>query len=367
MIQNNNIEYLYIHVPFCHTICAYCDFAHRVYQEEVANQWLVALQEEIQQTKIYPKLKTIYIGGGTPTSLSISQLEQLLALLDPYRGDVQEYTIEINPETFNEEKAILLRRHGINRVSLGFQSSKPELLSLMGRHHDLNMIQTTMNLLRKVQIDNISLDLMYSLPGQKMSDLKQSVKDAISTSPKHLSLYSLTIEPNTVFAKRGYNHLSDDEEADMYEWICQTLPKYGYNQYEISNFALDGYESIHNKAYWNYRDFYGISCGASGKDGYRRYNHTKDLQAYMNAPTKIENIPLTKKDAMFEMVMMGLRLKKGLSLALFQNTFQISVNEVYSQVINEEIQKGLLEMDEQYLRATTRGFEILNSILVDFM
>ncbi|MBF1101517.1 MAG: radical SAM protein, partial [Solobacterium sp.] len=209
-------KHLYLHVPFCRTICSYCDFCHVGYQETVANQWLDAIKTDIQNRHINENLRTIYIGGGTPTALSSSQLDQLLCLLDPYAHTVQEYTIEINPETFDEDKAKILQKHGVNRASIGFQTSDERLLQMMNRHHRLEDVAETMRLLRKYGIDNISLDLMYSLPTQTMESLKKSLQDAIALEPTHLSLYSLTIEPNTVFAKKGYEHLEDDMEADMY-------------------------------------------------------------------------------------------------------------------------------------------------------
>lgn len=367
MIQNNRPEYLYLHVPFCRTICSYCDFCHAVYTEQMAEQWLDALSEEIRQKEINPQLKTIYIGGGTPTSLSCMQLERLLTLLDPYRQQVIEYTVEINPETLDETKAEILQKHGVNRASIGFQTSSPTLLKMMGRHHDLPMMHRTIDMLRSKGISNLSLDLMYSLPQQTMKDLQTSLQDALSMQPDHLSLYSLTIEENTVFGKHGYQHLSDDEEADMYEWICRVLPSYGFHQYEISNFAKGDHESLHNKAYWNYRDFYGISMGASGKEGLCRYEHTRSFQTYFKNPCAVETIPLTKKDAMFEMVMMGLRLKQGMDLSLFQETFQMSFLLVFESQVQQLIQKGLLEIEPEHVKATDRGYEILNSVLVDLM
>ena len=335
--------------------------------ENVADEWLEAVAKEIRATTIYPKLKTIYIGGGTPTSLTRKQLEQLLTLLDPYSQEIKEYTIEVNPETIDETKVQILAKHHVNRISMGFQTSNDKLLKLIGRHHSLAMVQDCMNLFRKHGIDNISLDLMYSLPTQTMSELQKAVYDAIALKPKHLSLYSLTIEENTVFGKKGYQHLDDDLEADMYEWISKELPKHGFHQYEISNYALDNYESLHNKAYWHYDDFYGISCGASGKNGYIRYDHSKSLKEYLLEPLKVNEIVLTKQDAMFEMVMMGLRLKKGMSLELFENRFGCRFDEVYGLKAKMYFEQGLLVEKEGYVTTSDSGFERLNDILVDLL
>lgn len=360
-------KHLYLHVPFCRTICSYCDFCHVGYQETVANQWLDAITVDIQNRHINENLVTIYIGGGTPTALSSSQLDQLLCLLDPYAHMVQEYTIEINPETFDEDKAKILQKHGVNRASIGFQTSDERLLQMMNRHHQLEDVAETMRLLRKYGIDNISLDLMYSLPTQTMETLEKSVKDAILLEPTHLSLYSLTIEPNTVFAKKGYDHLEDDIEADMYEWICKTLPKYGYQQYEISNFAKATMISQHNCAYWNYQDFYGIGCGASGLEGSIRYDISKKVREYIENPSIKDITNLTTEEQMFEAVMMGLRLKEGMHIELFEERFHTSVLEVYRTQIKKLCNEGKLILKGNRLRCSEEGFEILNSILLEFM
>ena len=356
-----------MHVPFCRTICSYCDFCHVGYQETLANQWLDAIKADIQNCHINENLRTIYIGGGTPTALSSSQLDQLLSLLDPYTRMVQEYTIEINPETFDEDKAKILQKHGVNRASIGFQTSDEKLLQMMNRHHRLEDVAETMKLLRKYGIDNISLDLMYSLPTQTMESLKKSLQDAIALEPTHLSLYSLTIEPNTVFAKKGYEPLEYDIEADMYEWICKILPQYGYQQYEISNFAKAGMISQHNCAYWNYQDFYGIGCGASGLEGSTRYDIPKNVRKYIEDPSIKDTIELTTQEQMFEAVMMGLRLKEGMYIHLFEERFHTSVLEVYSIQIKRLCNAGKLILENKRLRCSEEGFEILNSILLEFM
>ncbi len=360
-------EYLYLHVPFCKTICSYCDFCHVGYQEKLAEAWLDTIQKDIQQRTLNTQLKTIYIGGGTPTALTSTQLDRLLTMLNPYASVVQEYTIEINPEQFDDNKAQVLKKHGVNRASIGFQSSNTSLLKMMNRHHTLNDVQMTMELLRDVAIDNISLDLMYSLPNQTVDMLHESVKDALRLKPTHLSLYSLTIEPNTLFARKGYQHLDDDMEADMYEWICDELSKQGFEQYEISNFAKDEKYSLHNQAYWNYQDFYGIGCGASGKENGERYDIPKDVKAYIQDPTIKDITTLMKQDQMFEAVMMGLRLKKGIQLDVFQAMFGVSLVDVYPKAIHDLIKSQDLILDEAYLKCSPKGYEILNTILLSFM
>lgn len=367
MIKRNKPEYLYIHVPFCARICYYCDFVHQVYQSNAAEKWLDAIEKELDWVNPRKDLKTIYIGGGTPTALSADQLDRLLCLFDDYGSALSEYTIEINPETIDPEKADILKSHGINRVSMGFQTSDQTLLKKMNRGHDLAACRKAVNLLRERNISNISLDLMYSLPGQSMDILKQSIVDALSLEPAHLSLYSLTVEENTVFGKKGIKSCEEELEADMYEYICGILPKYGFEQYEISNFAKDGHESIHNQAYWNYDDFIGIGAGASGKEGLIRYDHTRILKEYIDNPLDRKEIVNTTEDAMFEMVMMGMRLKKGMQKEKFAKTFGVSFSSVYGKIEKKLIAKGLVQKNDQYLQASRRGYEILNDVLIEFL
>ena len=367
MTNTEQIRHLYVHVPFCAHICAYCDFAHVTYREKTADAWLQAIQKEMEHAGIPAVLETIYVGGGTPTALSNDQLEQLLSLLDPYTEGVKEYTIEINPETLDEAKVKILKKHGINRASVGFQSSDPELLSLMGRNHDLEMMHTCMDLLRQYGITNISLDLMYSLPNQTMEQLQQSVFDALSLQPVHLSLYSLTIEENTVFGKKGYAHLDEDSEADMYEWIVDTLHAKGYHQYEVSNFALDGYTSMHNIGYWQYDDFIGIGAGASGKENGCRYDHDRSIKEYIADPYHRVLIPLSKEEQMFESLMMGIRMKEGMDLTLFENRFHESFVHHYGTVLDRMVKQGYMEIKDGKVRASDSGYVIMNSILVEFM
>jgi oxygen-independent coproporphyrinogen-3 oxidase len=208
---------------------------------------------------------------------------------------------------------------------------------------------------------------MYSLPGQTMDILKQSVHDAIALKPAHLSLYSLTVEANTVFGRTGVSSLDEETEADMYEWICQTLPARGYHQYEISNFALPGYESRHNLTYWHYDDFIGLGCGASGKENHARYDHTRNLKQYFEHPAYRKMIPLTMEDEQFEMVMMNLRLKQGMKLADYQAKFKEDYHVRFGLKTEELKRKGLLEETDGFIRATGRGYEILNSVLVELM
>ena len=367
MTTVNRPSVLYVHVPFCAHICAYCDFCHVAYEEKKAKEWLDALRRQIEMEGIGERLKTLYIGGGTPVSLNHGQLDELLSLFDHHLGDGIEYTVEINPEALDMEKAMILARHGVNRASIGMQSANEGELALLGRKHTASDVMHAVALLRDKGIDNISLDLMYSLPGQTMESLAISVDMALAMRPRHMSLYSLTIEENTVFGKRGYEPLDEDIEADMYEWICERLQQEGFVHYEIANFCQEGYASRHNLAYWTYRDFQGISCGASGKEGNIRYDATRSLREYIGNPVAKTITTLDQQDICFEMAMMNLRLREGMDISMFEKTCGATLEEAFGEKVVELERRGMVETSGGFLRCTSKGYPLLNSILAELL
>ena len=354
-------------MPFCRTICAYCDFARQAYREKTADAWLEALQKELSLRQIGTHFRTVYIGGGTPTSLNAVQLEKLLSVLRPYAQEAEEYTCEINPETLDVQKAALLKAYGVSRASVGLQDIHEDMLRLMMRHHTKEDVVTAVSLLRECGIDNISLDLMYSLPGQTMAMLEESLSFALSLHPDHMSLYSLTIEENSVFGKKGIDHLDDETEADMYMYLIRRLTDEGYEHYEISNFARPQRQSLHNRNYWLYEDFTGVSCGASGKCGDMRYDNTRSLKEYLADPLKREEILLDEEDRMFETLMMNLRLREGMELSHFRERNGRDFEDVYGKTAGRLEAKGMLEVTDGRVRCTERGFSVLNDILEEFL
>lgn len=356
------IKHLYVHVPFCRTICSYCDFCHRVYDKKSAELYLNRIKEETKECS--DNYETIYIGGGTPTALSDEELDKLLSNFDNYSKKVKEYTIEANPESLTESKINIFLKHNINRISVGLQSSDDSELKLMNRHHSFDDVKDKVNLLRDKGINNISIDIMYSLPGQTMESLKKTVKDALSLKVPHLSLYSLTVEENSVFGKKSYKSLDEDTEADMYEYIVDTLVKYGYHQYEIANFCLPGYESKHNLGYWHYDDYLALGPGSTSKYNHQRIEKTNNIKTYLNNSELIENIEiLSNEDEAFENLMMSLRLEEGLNISVFKDKYGFNPLDYYSEAIKKN--SNYLKVNDNQLICTDR--EILNHILVDFL
>lgn len=357
------IKHLYIHVPFCKTICSYCDFCHSVYSTDLADKWLKRFKEEIKECKD-EQYETIYIGGGTPTSLSDQQLNELLRLIKPHTSQVIEYTIEVNPESLTIDKIKIFKEYGINRISIGLQSSQSNLLKLMNRHHTFDDVRKAVVLLKDYNLSNISLDIMYSIPSQTIEDLKKTLDYTLTLNVPHLSLYSLTIEENSIFGKKGYKSLDEEVEADMYDYIVSTLTKYGYEYYEIANFAKKGFESKHNLGYWKYEDFRGLSCGSSSKIGKLRYDKTRSINEYINNVNLISEVyDLTKKDLMFENIMMSLRTSVGLDLSEFKKKYRTDAILLFKEAITKN--KDNLFIENNHLIVKNRA--ILNSILVDFL
>ncbi len=357
----------YVHVPFCASICGYCDFQRAGYSDVLCTRWLDALAEEIRARQIPIDLKTMYLGGGTPSCLSASNLKCLLELLKPYVSKIEEFTMEMNPESCSDEIVSLAASYGVNRVSLGVQSFDEYLLNMMNRHHDIQTICSAIECLHRHGIHNISVDLMYSLPDQSMQMWMDSLKQAVQLNITHISMYSLTIEQGSAFARKGLEPLDADTEADMYEAAIEYLEAHGFKQYEISSFCKEGYESRHNLAYWHYDDFIGLGLGASGKQNHKRYDHPYGFQNYLSDPLKLNLIDLSVEDEMFEMLMMGLRMKTGMSLPLFTQRFSVSFEEIYAEPLKKCFEKKWLMICDDKIKATERGFEILNTVLEEFL
>lgn len=356
-------KHLYIHIPFCKSICGYCDFCHQIYRKDVADKWLLAFEKELKECE-KETYKTLYVGGGTPTSLNLEQLDKFFNLVKPYTKDVLEYTVEANPESLDEDKIKLFKTYGINRVSIGVQSTSEEELKLMGRNHRFLDVKEKIELLKKHGITNISTDIIYSLPNQTMESLKKTLDDVLSLNLPHLSIYSLTIEDNSIFAKKGLNNLDEETEANMYEYIVNRLNEAGYIQYEVANFAKKGYESKHNLGYWNFDDYRGLSCGSTSKINHHMIEKTRSIKDYIEGKNIIANDELLDlKDECFEQTMMSLRTIYGLDLDMFKQRYGLDALKLYEKAL--AIHKNAFVILNNHLICQKRN--ILNTVLLDFL
>ena len=366
----------YVHIPFCTQICYYCDFSKVFIKNQPVDSYLEHLIEEYDSYDI-KKLRTLYIGGGTPTALSAPQLAFLLEKLTDKLdlSYLEELTIEANPGDLDEEKIAVLKESPVNRVSLGVQTFNDRMLKQIGRSHLEKDIYENIAYLKKAGFDNISIDLIYALPNQTMEDVKINVAKAIALDIPHMSLYSLILENHTVFMnrmRRGKLHLpKEDLEAEMFDYIIAELEKAGFEHYEISNFSKPGFESCHNLMYWDNAEYDGIGAGASGYvDGVRYKNHGPIryyLQAVEAGNARVQEEALTLKEQMEEEMFLGLRKKSGVSKKRFEEKFGISFEGQYGAVVSELTQQGLLVEDKDIVRMTKHGLFLGDTVAEKFI
>ena len=366
----------YVHIPFCTQICYYCDFSKVFIKNQPVDSYLEHLIEEYDSYDI-KKLRTLYIGGGTPTALSATQLAFLLEKLTDKLdlSYLEELTIEANPGDLDQEKIAVLKDSPVNRVSLGVQTFNDRMLKQIGRSHTEKDIYENIANLKKAGFDNISIDLIYALPKQTMEDVKINVAKAIALDIPHMSLYSLILENHTVFMnrmRRGKLPLpKEDLEAEMFEYIIAELEKAGFEHYEISNFSKPGFESRHNLMYWDNAEYYGIGAGASGYvDGVRYKNHgpiRHYLEAVEASNARVQEEVLTLKEKMEEEMFLGLRKKSGVSKKRFEEKFGISFEEQYGAVVSELTDQGMLVPDSDIVRMTKQGLFLGDTVAEKFI
>ena len=366
----------YVHIPFCTQICYYCDFSKVFIKNQPVDSYLEHLLEEFRSYDIQ-KLRTLYIGGGTPTALSAPQLEVLLDGLTKNLdlSVLEELTIEANPGDLNADKIAVLKNSAVNRVSLGVQTFDDKMLKKIGRSHLEKDIYENIDRLKLAGFDNISIDLIYALPGQTMDQVKENVAKAISLDIPHMSLYSLILENHTVFMnrmRRGKLPLPKEElEAEMFEYIIAELERAGFEHYEISNFSNPGFESRHNLMYWDNAEYYGIGAGASGYvDGVRYKNHGP-IRHYLSAveagDARITEERLSQKEQMEEEMFLGLRKKSGVSMARFEEKFGRSFDGLYGEIIRDLVHQGLMQIYGDRVRMTKRGLFLGDTVAERFI
>lgn len=371
----------YIHIPFCEHICHYCDFNKVFLKGQPVDEYLQSLGKEMRiATEDSPAnhLNTIFVGGGTPTALNEKQLEVLCETIHRYLpfDEHTEFTFEANPGDLSPEKLKVLYDAGVNRLSFGVQTFNDELLERIGRVHRKKDVFRSIEAAKKTGFQNISVDLIYSLPGQTVADFKETLETSFTLDIEHYSGYSLIIEPKTVFynlMRKGKLPLpGEDTEAEMYEVLMGEMTKHGYEQYEISNFAKRGYESKHNLTYWNNEHYYGFGAGSHGYvDGKRRSNFGP-LKKYMEPIEEgvlpiIEEHELSKIEKMEEEMFLGLRKTKGVSISHFSAKFAENPLNYFQDEINELVNKDLLMIDGDDIKLTHKGRFLGNEVFQCFL
>lgn len=354
---------VYIHIPFCKKICTYCDFCKVLYNQNWVVNYLKTLKEEINNRYMGEKIKTIYIGGGTPSCLSLKEIEYVLALTNLFdKSELEEFTFECNIEDITKELLSILQKFKVTRLSLGVESFDEDNLLLMHRENTYEDTLSKVNLIREYGFNNINLDLMYALPNEKMKILKNDLKLFLKLEPEHISTYSLMIEDNTFLHYKKVNYIDEDVDAGMYEFIQKTLKKNGYIHYEVSNFCKPGYESKHNLVYWHNEEYYGFGCGASGYIAGVRYDNTRSLSNYLKGEYLSSDELLSKENIMEYELILGLRLTKGISLKEFFDKYGVNMQDVFP--IKPLIKNKDLEYIDGFIRINPDKLYVMNEILV---
>lgn len=324
------VSSVYIHVPFCKKICSYCDFCKFNYNKLWVEKYLDALLLEIKDRYMNEEIKTIYIGGGTPSSLSSIELKRLFDIVKQFKlAKEYEFTFECNLADINDDMAKLLYENKVNRVSIGIESFDKDNLKLMERNASYETAKEKINILKNNNIDNINIDLIYAMPHQNKRKLKKDLRLFTKLDVKHISTYSLMIQKNTKLYNNGIIPIDENTDYKMYKTICKYLKRKGFVHYEISNFAKEGYESKHNLVYWNNEEYFGFGPGASGYTDGVRYDNTKNLNKYFNGDYINNKEILSERDIMDYEIILGLRKINGISVKCFYDKYKKNIQSVY--------------------------------------
>ena len=359
------IPSLYVHIPFCSSICYYCDFPKVIYQKKWVSSYFDALKKELASFSLEsPLFETIYVGGGTPSSLSLDELEELLSFLKPFLLKGGEWSIECNPESFDKKKADLMFSYGVNRLSFGVQSANDSVLKKLGRRHRYLDAVNAVKSAKEAGFTNISLDLIYGLPLESEKEVENDLLALLQLNPAQISAYSLIIEEGTRFAYQKMKEADQDLLAKQYERICVLCEQNGYNRYEISSFARKGYECRHNLTYWHDESYLGIGLGAAGNLEERRYVNSRSLSEYLRQEgRKWETMP-TLKDKLECYFLTNLRLSDGFSLEDFLRRFSFSFLDYFKDETDKLRQNGLLMVEKGRVHASSKGLYLLDTILM---
>ena len=376
---------LYLHIPFCVKKCNYCDFLSAPAEEETRAAYVDALLEEIrgfEDPEDY-EVVTVFFGGGTPSILPGQEIFRIMEALREkfsFRKGA-EITLEANPGTVDKEKLVCYKKAGINRLSFGLQSADAEELKKLGRIHTWEKFLESFQLAREAGFSNINVDLMSALPGQTKESWEKTLRQVLALQPEHISAYSLIIEEGTLFYQLYEKDVerrdageepellpSEEEERAMYEATGRILKEQGYLHYEISNYAKPGRECRHNLGYWQRRDYLGFGLGASTLLNPVRYKNTEDLEAYLGGDfSKKEFFVLTKDNQIEETMFLGLRVLEGVSKEKFREQFSCELRVVYRKELEKLEQEGLLEEEGDFVRLTSRGIDLSNPVLAEFL
>ena len=352
---------IYIHIPFCNSICTYCDFCKIFYNKKYINDYLDNLEKEIKMRYKDEVVNTIFIGGGTPSSLDDEELIRLMDIIKIFKlNDKYEFTIECNIESITESKLKIMKKYGINRISIGVESFDNNIIKLLGRNHMKSDVYNKIGIVKKY-FSNINIDLIYAAYDD-INILKSDIDCFLKLDIPHISTYSLIIEDNTMLKINGMKNIDEDTDYEMYKYIEDILEKNNYIHYEISNYAKDGYQSRHNLVYWNNEEYYGFGLSSTSYINNERMTNTKNLRNYLNGEYTDTSINEDKNIRMENEVMLGLRKFNGIDLDRFKDKFNVSLEDIYN--IDNLISEGYLVKEDNYIKINKKYMYISNEIIV---
>lgn len=360
------INSLYIHIPFCTHICRYCDFTKLFYNKKFSEPYLGALFSELDSYNI-DKVSTIYIGGGTPTSLSDEEFEAVLQKVSPLLAIGGEFSVETNVENLTKTKLELMQKYQVNRLSLGVESTCDKCLEQIGRTHSFEEAKKAVMLAKSFGFDNINVDLMFGFPSQNIDDLRADLNKIVALNTQHISIYSLIVSPGTAFYNDGIKEQNEDSSRIFYDEILQTLRRAGYKRYEVSNFAKERKESRHNLTYWHDNEYYGIGLGASGYVNGLRYTNTKNIDKYINGQYLDVAEEVTDEERLEDFLLCNLRLEEGFSRKDFLDRFGIDFIYKFQFQLLELTKNDLIIIEDDRIKLSDEGIVIMDYILLKLL
>ncbi len=352
---------IYIHIPFCNSICTYCDFCKIFYDKKYINDYLNNLEQEIKVRYKSEIVNTIFIGGGTPSSLDDEELIRLMNIIEIFKlNDNYEFTVECNIESITENKLKIMKKYGVNRISIGVESFDNSIIKLLGRNHTKKDVYNKMKIVKRY-FSNINIDLIYAAYDD-INILKSDIDCFLKLDIPHISTYSLIIEDNTMLKINGMKNIDEDIDYEMYKYIEDALEKNNYIHYEISNYAKNGYQSKHNLVYWNNEEYYGFGLSSTSYINNERITNTKNLRNYLNGEYLDTSVYEDKDIRMENEIMLGLRKLDGINLDRFKDKFNVSLEDIYN--IDNLVRNGYLIRDNNCIKIDKKYMYISNEIIV---
>ncbi|MFA7032296.1 MAG: radical SAM family heme chaperone HemW [Bacilli bacterium] len=365
--MKNKPSSLYIHIPFCEHICSYCDFPKLQYFTDLAENYLLHLKMELDSLKIAHQLETIYIGGGTPTALEDCLFEKLLQIVAPYTTNIKEYTIEANPESLSSNKIKLMEKYKVTRLSLGVESTDDNILRAINRHHTFADVKRVIKEIKATSHLVVNVDLILGLPQCDKKHFATDLNNIINLGVEHISCYSLTVHPHTIFFLEHVEEPNDDFSRELYDLADKMLSRAGYLHYEVSNWAQPDFLSLHNMTYWQDEEYYGVGLGASGFINKYRYSNTKSITEYNQGHYLASQELISYEDDKIYFIMLTLRTIKGLSFKEYRHRFGDDFFALHQKSIARFVSEDLLIIKEDTLAPTHQGMMVLDQIIVQFI